>query len=592
MRSVFLCVAALLTVSRGSPSLRSKTSSLPPYAWAPLPTGAIRAEPSSWLQSELEVQADGMAGTLDSYWAPLGDSIWLGGSSTFQDWVEIFPYVFDGMTALGNGWQGVRWQDWVHVNMMLMDRADTSPADQAMLQALNTEIRAQSLAAGVDWERGWYVDGKFPTEAVPGNQCNMFNHGVNTAQALKSGAVLGRMSPPDAALGRESTYKRLQLLDDFHGVPSGLFQADEHLAGLIPSHSTETCTIVETVFSLNVDHEILGDASFADRAERILLNALPAALDERMTSRVYLHASNQIAAVDQSPHVWISDGSDAEMYGLVTNYACCTANYHQGWPKAVSRSVHVAPDGGLALSLLLPVTAVWGGVTLVVNTSYPFGDTVTITLRGLSSSQPTPFHLRIPDWATAATLSINGGGAASVGASNGTMLSVSLPATPAGTATLVLDTAPAIVVSGPWFGQSVAVHRGAVLYTLKLDEVWTVLHTYAANHSYDFNVTLGANSPWGLALVLDPTDPASALTFSGGGPIPYPPFSSTGVPMQITGKARQVFGWGTQFGQPAGPPPSPIDCTPAGVCGPVFDVVLVPFGTSHLRMTELPWTAA
>lgn len=36
-----------------------------------------------------------------------------------------------------------------------------------------------------------------------------------------------------------STYIRIDKLDKYHGVPSGLYQADEHLAGNQPMHGTE-----------------------------------------------------------------------------------------------------------------------------------------------------------------------------------------------------------------------------------------------------------------------------------------------------------------------------------------------------------------
>ena len=44
-------------------------------------------------------------------------------------------------------------------------------------------------------------------------------------------------------------------------------------------------------------------------------------------------------------------------------------------------------------------------------------------------------------------------------------------------------------------------------------------------------------------------------------------------------------------GSAAPPPQSPVDCGATGACGPVIDVKLVPFGTTHLRMTQVPYTA-
>ena len=62
-----------------------------------------------------------------------------------------------------------------------------------------------------------------------------------------------------------------------HGTRSDS-QADEHYAGTMPSHGTETCTVVELMFSHNVIFETLGDAKFADRAEVVAYNALPGSM--------------------------------------------------------------------------------------------------------------------------------------------------------------------------------------------------------------------------------------------------------------------------------------------------------------------------
>ena len=67
---------------------------LPPMAWTPLPHGTF--QPEGWLYRQLRIQADGLSGAFSKFWEPVVNTQWAGGSSTTEDWVEIFPYVFAG----------------------------------------------------------------------------------------------------------------------------------------------------------------------------------------------------------------------------------------------------------------------------------------------------------------------------------------------------------------------------------------------------------------------------------------------------------------------------------------------------------------
>ena len=83
----------------------------------------------------------------------------------------------------------------------------------------------------------------FPTEAcnswrlLPRPNCTQvpqettyFTHGVSgVAMALKEGAVLYRMTG-DAQF-HALTHRKLELLDKYHGQPTGMAAADEHLGG-------------------------------------------------------------------------------------------------------------------------------------------------------------------------------------------------------------------------------------------------------------------------------------------------------------------------------------------------------------------------
>lgn len=77
-----------------------------------------------------------------------------------------------------------------------------------------------------------------------------------------------------------------------------------------PSRGIELCGVVETMFSYNVMFSVHGDPSFAERAERIAYNALPATWASPrggdMWAHQYLQAVNEINAIDANPHIWYS----------------------------------------------------------------------------------------------------------------------------------------------------------------------------------------------------------------------------------------------------------------------------------------------
>jgi len=299
--------------------------------------------------------------------------------------------------------------------------------------------------------------------------------------------------------------------------------------------------------------------------------------------------------VSQDPHVWNNDGPDSLLYSLEGNYPCCTVNFGQGWPRYIHRMIHTPADGkGVAVSLLGPVSATLpDGAKINVTTEYPFGDDVSIAITSVPGSIGTyPVYVRIPDWATAATISVNGGAPVNVGSQNGTMYKVDLSAATGSAVTIVLATNPSIRVDY-WYNDAAAVHRGALLYALQLDEAFTVVRSYQFNVK-DYHVVQPTNTSitWHMGLAFDPANPGASMTFQRVGPVPAVPFSSLISSNVIMAKARVLNRWGyASDGSAAPPPQSPIDCNVNGACGPVVTVKLVPYGTTHLRITQMPHTA-
>jgi hypothetical protein len=230
-----------------------------------------------------------------------------------------------------------------------------------------------------------------------------------------------------------------------------------------------------------------------------------------------------------------------------------------------------------------PLSATTPLGTVVIDTEYPFGDTATVTVTPATAGAPVPVLLRIPSWAAAGSVSIDGAAPVSLAGLNGTFFNTTTRAG-GGASVFVLDFAPTIRLE-PRVGGAVSVLRGALLYAVWIGQAITVTGTHPYS-SRDLSVL--STAPWNVALVVDRADPAAALTFERVGPPASPlPFNSTAPPVLIRGRARPVPGWGTDKNAPTAPPASPA-CAAAGTCGDAIDVVLVPFGATHVRMAVLP----
>lgn len=488
-----------------------------------------------------------------------------------------------------NDWSAARAHDYVLTLHYLIDHfAELQAAggvppgvSEATLYNAAAVAHAQALGNGAVWE-AWFASPAFPRAAVT-QDFGMLTHGVNVAQAIKTGGVWWRQQPDSANASAllASTWARLAVLDAFHGSPAGVVQADEHLAGPQPQRGTELCGVVEAMYSFEALGDALGDAAFFDRAERAAFNALPAAATKDGAAHNYLSQANEVVARVSDPHVWATDGPYATVYGLSPNYVCCTANHPQGWPKFAARLHKTTPDGGVAVTLWAPgataltLPASGAAATVAVNTTYPFGDSAAVTVR---APVGTPVRLRIPGWATGATVSINGG--ARVSARNGTFF---LAPQPAPTSTFDVDFAPCVRVEA-FFAGSLAVYRGALLYALRVGEQVSALNKGPRGFN-DYQVL--NTSAWNFALEVDPAAPGAALSFSRSGAPGPAPFA--GVTQVLRGRGRQVSAWALLNNSAAPPPQSPVDCSAAGACGDPVDVTLVPYGATLLRVAALPW---
>jgi DUF1680 family protein len=111
----------------------------------------------------------------------------------------------------------------------------------------------------------------------------------------------------------------------YHGMPSGVFSGDECLAGNNPTQGTETCAVVELMNSFGRLISLFGESPWADRWEKIALNALPAAMTPDLWSHCYDQQPNGVL-MTLAKRAWTTNYDDSNLMGLEPNFGCCTAN--------------------------------------------------------------------------------------------------------------------------------------------------------------------------------------------------------------------------------------------------------------------------
>ena len=69
------------------------------------------------------------------------------------------------------------------------------------------------------------------------------------------------------------------------------------------------------------------------------------------------------------------------------------------------------------------------------------------------------------------------------------------------------------------------------------------------------------------------------------------PFDHAKYPGIMHVTARKLANWAEKHLAAAEPPPSPVDCAEMA-CGPEETITLVPYGSTNIRMSGLPWVTS
>ncbi len=476
-------------------------------------------------------------------------------------------------------WSKFRWQDELLSVIWLYNRTGA-----AYLLDLAHLLHAQSY----DWEAD-FADFKY-TERVTAEYIKLdkgaglkdlalATHGVNNGQAVKTGPVWSQITASDT--DRNAATRMISELNKYHGLPNGMFSCDEHLAGPNPTQGSELCTVVEYMFSLEQSLAIVGDPAFGDRLEQLAFNALPGTFTDDMWAHQYNQEPNQVeCSLHQKP--WTTDGPESNLYGLEPNFGCCTANYHQGWPKFATSLFMLsgAPDSdahdGLVAAAYAPceVHTVLRGtpVHVVEETDYPFRGAIRLTINP-AAPQSFPLQLRIPAWASGAAIKVNG--ELVPAPTPGSFARVERTWKAGDRVEIVFPMNPRV---SRWFNDSIAIERGPLVFSYGIGEDWVKLRDRGMTADWQVFPT----GQWNYALDVDEASPSKSIAVTES-EVGKSPFTRQHPPVQLAVKARRLDQWRADDGAANVLPKSPVTSNQ-----PEETVTLIPYAAAKLRITAFP----
>ncbi len=450
-------------------------------------------------------------------------------------------------------WGAARWFEALIALRWLYNRTG-----EKWLIRVAKKFRVEGFDWNVIFEDGFVDEGTAPWD--------LFCHGVNIGMAFKSKALMSLMFQNVTEDFAESTFK---YLEEHHGMPNGHYTSDETLHGTSPIHGTELCSVVEAMYSYEWLYAATGNTIWADRLEALAFNALPATVTPDMWAHQYDQMSNQVCCTPLKETHFRSNDIEAHVFGLEPHFGCCTANMGQGFPK-FALSTFMKTENGIATCAIAPAklnTQINGtGVTVELDTSYPFRNTATYTV---TTDKPVSFTFRMRVPGCAVSAKINGKDVTPGGFADFTQEF-------SGTQTFTLTMEFKAQINNRPDGL-VYVSRGPLTYSVAIGEKWETVE-YVKNgierkFPYcDYYIT--PTTKWNYALADDVFE-VKENDFTAA-------FDTKNVPIEMTARMVEIE-WGFDGGK--------CDKLPTSTKpqSDVQNVRLIPYGCTNLRLTEYPY---
>jgi len=413
----------------------------------------------------------------------------------------------------------------------------------------------------------------------------MHRHGVNVAMALKSPAINYQRT------GNEKYLKALKTgftdLMTLHGLPNGIFSADEDLHGNDPIQGSELCAIVESMFSLEEVITITGDASYIDALERMAFNALPSQTTDDYNNKQYFQVANQVQISRGIFNFSLPfEHEMTNVLGMKSGYTCCLANMHQGWTKFAQNLWYKNNSNGLAALVYSPnilkttVGKTNAEIEIAETTSYPFDEKVQFDLK-LKAPVEFPFEIRVPSWCKEASIKLNG---KKISVDNNSPI-VSINRVWSNADQLIVNF-PMEVTTSNWGKNTTSIERGPLVYALKLKERWEKGHEETEGDYF----SVFPESEWNFGLVQDalknPKDKihVTEITTAGGDFI----WNQKNAPIEIYVPGKQIPDWKAINGVAYTPVTARDGIYKGKTSDKTSQLTLIPVGCTKVRIVAFP----
>jgi hypothetical protein len=455
----------------------------------------------------------------------------------------------------------IRKRNIISIEGMLWTAARTG--DESLVARADSAFRLRKeLLAGREFSRDDRVTPEFLTADE-----SYAMHGVTMSEILKLPILLY------AATGnpwyKDLGVYALNRLFDEDGLPDGLFTSAEWLQGRDIRNSHELCNAIDMSWTLGCYLEILKEAGYADRMEKILFNAGEGSVTQDFKALQYYSSVNQFIATGTSNHNKDKFCSTWMAFRPTHETECCAGNVHRMFPNYAAR-MWLRGDCEAVAALYGPSSFRYSDkLTFEEETEYPYSETICITAKAVGR-QKARLTLRIPGWCNGATLTVNGKDAGKP-LDAGTFVSLDRKWADGDKVVLTL---PMEVQKQTAYGGGTYFERGPLVYSYAIPAVFTKDTTRYANMNGKYPADDNAfpcwdirpSGPWNFAVEAD----AEAEYKDGRLVIPVRPVA-------------WEFAKGPK-GEQLTPdiPENPV------TTGPVQYLTLVPYGQTTLRLTVFP----